>query len=312
MLSALASDFAAVCNHVHLVADPRFQLTANDFTSGEAIATNITIHPLESEPPLWSQWIQAARGCDRAMVIAPETDGVLAQSVAMLQAAGLTMLNGFGDYLRCASDKWETARIFTIAGVPHPPTWTAETIPWEQLPVAHRWVVKPRDGCGTENVRVYPSIEAAAEAAAGTNMLIQPWIEGRGISVAAIVDNSELTVLPAVSQLVTAEDVGYRGGAGPLCDDDQQRAAFLARTAITALPRTVKGYLGLDLVLADDPTQDCVIEVNPRLTTSYVGLRKIVRGNLAARILGLDRSPVSCAVDCNQVHWEASGQVWID
>jgi predicted ATP-grasp superfamily ATP-dependent carboligase len=60
------------------------------------------------------------------------------------------------------------------------------------------------------------------------------------------------------------------------------RAAALARRAITALPATV-GYVGIDIVLGRDPhgSEDTVIEVNPRLTTSYVGLRAAAQSNLA-------------------------------
>ena len=227
----------------------------------------------------------------------------------MLHASGLDMLNGYGDFLRCVSDKWETARIFAVNGVPHPPTWTAASIPSDELPTASRWVVKPRDGCGTDNVRVFDNLEDAISVAQGTPHLIQPWIEGRAVSVAVIVDGNEITALPAVAQNITAEDVAYRGGNGPLCEDDQHRATSLAQTAIVALPRTARGYIGLDLVLADNPEQDCVIEVNPRVTTSYVGLRKIVRGNLAKRLVGIDRSPVKCEVGSGQVSWDAAGNV---
>jgi predicted ATP-grasp superfamily ATP-dependent carboligase len=49
------------------------------------------------------------------------------------------------------------------------------------------------------------------------------------------------------------------------------------------------------LVLGDDPfgDQDVVIEVNPRVTTSYVGLRAAAESNLAAAMLALveDRAP---------------------
>ena len=35
--------------------------------------------------------------------------------------------------------------------------------------------------------------------------------------------------------------------------------------------------------------EDVVLEVNPRLTTSYIGLRHIVCGNLAARMIDVAR-----------------------
>jgi hypothetical protein len=45
----------------------------------------------------------------------------------------------------------------------------------------------------------------------------------------------------------------------------------------------------VDLVLGDDPAgrEDVVIEVNPRLTTSYVGLRAAARTNLAGAMLAV-------------------------
>jgi predicted ATP-grasp superfamily ATP-dependent carboligase len=58
--------------------------------------------------------------------------------------------------------------------------------------------------------------------------------------------------------------------------------------AVAALPLS-QGYVGVDLVLgqAEDGSGDRVIEVNPRLTTSYVGLRALARANLAAAMLAV-------------------------
>jgi hypothetical protein len=70
----------------------------------------------------------------------------------------------------------------------------------------------------------------------------------------------------------------------------------LARAAVETLPEPT-GYLGIDLVLGPDPggAEDMVIEVNPRLTTSYVGLRVAAADgvNLAAAMLDvrLGRQP---------------------
>jgi predicted ATP-grasp superfamily ATP-dependent carboligase len=52
------------------------------------------------------------------------------------------------------------------------------------------------------------------------------------------------------------------------------------------LPEAI-GYLGVDLILGRDPrgSRDFVIELNPRVTTSYVGLRVACETNLAAAML---------------------------
>ena len=301
MLRALVEDFSEIAERMHVAVDARFEIPER---------ANVHLIPMSEEGALWPQWIAAAKGCDHAIVVAPETDGVLAQSVAMLNAAGLTILNGFGDFLRCTSDKLETARVFGIAGVPHPPTWTFDTVPATDLPAPSRWVVKPRDGCGTDDVKTYHSIQQAIEAAYNTTNLIQPWVEGRAVSIAVIVNTNDAVILPAVGQNITANDTQYKGGQGPLAEDDQRRASALARSVLQSLPRTVRGFVGFDLILGDNPADDCVIEVNPRVTTSYVGLRCIVEGNLAARIVGMDRSPVCCSVGPGQVHWSPDGKTW--
>lgn len=304
MLRCIAEDFSKIAETVHVAIDSRFELR---------LPHNVVIHRIATDATLWPQWIAAAADCDTALLIAPESDGLLAQSVAMLQSTGVRVLNGFGDFLRTASDKWETARVLAAAGVPHPPTWTVASLSAAlPHPVAKAYVVKRRDGCGTEDVRVFPTLQEAGTAAETEERIIQPWIEGRAASIAVIVEGSDMTVLPAVSQAITSDACYYRGGQGPLGDEDQRRAAHLAGLAIRALPRTVRGFIGLDIVLADNPERDCVIEVNPRLTTSYVGLRHIVEGNLAARIAGLDRSPVRCAAHCGEIRWNASGEVWVD
>lgn len=303
MLSALVDDFAKIAAEVHVAIDDRFVVSGRD---------NVVLHPIRVDQHLWPQWIAAASHADRSIIIAPETEGILAQSVAMLSAAGVTLLNGYGDFLRCASDKLETARVFACAGVPHPPTWTHDSIPSGLVPAARRWVVKPRDGCGAAGIELHPNLDSARGAAEGNQLVVQPWIEGRPISMAAIVDGQDISVLPAVAQHFFHDGSAYRGGTGPLPDSDQQRAAHLIRLAIDALPRTVRGYIGFDLILADDPQHDVVIEVNPRVTTSYVGLRHIVEGNLAARIVGLEKGPIRCAVDSGRVSWNSSGEVWFN
>ena len=75
--------------------------------------------------------------------------------------------------------------------------------------------------------------------------------------------------------------------------DLDRRARRLAASVLDCLPDAL-GYLGIDLVLGAEPLgsnefgeNDYVIEVNPRLTTSYVGLRALARVNLAEALLAV-------------------------
>ena len=78
----------------------------------------------------------------------------------------------------------------------------------------------------------------------------------------------------------------YLGGRMPLAQSLAERAIRIARQAMDTVAGW-RGYVGVDLVLgaAADGSQDYVIEINPRLTTSYVGLRVLAESNLAEALL---------------------------
>ena len=71
----------------------------------------------------------------------------------------------------------------------------------------------------------------------------------------------------------------------PLPPPLEKRAQRIAAAAIDGLTGLF-GYLGVDVVLGDDG-RDWAIEINPRLTTSYVGLRALAETNLAAAMLDM-------------------------
>jgi predicted ATP-grasp superfamily ATP-dependent carboligase len=104
----------------------------------------------------------------------------------------------------------------------------------------------------------------------------------------------------------------YRGGATIREEPLARRAAALAGRALDALP-PARGYVGVDLVLGNDPggRDDVVIEVNPRLTTSYMGLRAATPQNLAKAILDVtDGCAVRLTAGAKAVEFDAAGAVW--
>lgn len=303
MLTAIVSDLAEVAE-VKVTLDPRLEI------GFETVA--VSVEAIDPSLPLWPQWVAAAADCDSALIVAPESDGVLAQSVAMLRAGGIDVIAGSGEFLRVASDKLLTAKVLTAAGVNHPPYMTLTDRRGLRILKDHRqFVVKPRDGCGTQQIQRFDSLDLA-RASLEENHILQAWMPGRPVSIAAVASQTQQAFLPAVSQVLDAADCQYAGGQGPLNEEDQRRATLLATRAIAALPPTVRGFVGLDLLLGERPSEDCVIEINPRLTTSYVGLRKMIAGNLAARLFDLETGPVMCCSLVNSVRWTPDGQVWVD
>lgn len=302
MLRAVVADLSEFAETV-VALDPRMATLSLDDARSVAISAS---------EPLWPQWISAAQSCDAALIVAPESDGVLAKAVAMLRAGGIDVIAGSGDFLRVASDKLLTAKTLTSAGVAHPIYMSLSDRRFvEQLKKHNRFVVKPRDGCGTQEIKRFNSFDEA-RAELEENSILQAWMPGKAISIALVASPTEVTFLPAVSQNLDEKTCEYAGGQGPLNDDAQRRATALASRAIAAMPPTVRGFVGLDMLLGSRPSEDCVIEINPRLTTSYVGLRRMIHGNLAARLFDLETGPVSCCTAVDSVRWTPDGRVWIN
>lgn len=301
MLQAIATDLSEFAETV-VALDPRFKISI----AGVERARH------DPKQPLWQQWIAAAQSCDAAIVVAPESDGTLSKGVAMLRAAGVDVIACSGDFLRVASDKAQTAKILHRAGVAHPPyVTTTDRRLRKRMADSDRFVLKPRDGCGTQQIETFESLEDA-QARLTEELILQAWMPGRPVSIALVASGKTRTFLPAVAQEITDGSCHYSGGCGPLDDDSQRRATALAARAIEALPPRPRGFVGVDMILGKRPSEDCVIEINPRLTTSYVGLRWIIHGNLAARLFDIETGPVSCKNAVESVRWTPDGHVWLD
>ena len=149
-------------------------------------------------------------------------------------------------------------------------------------------VVKPRFGAGSEDIAIY---ETSDEVDLSENLIVQPQITGMAVSISALGTSGTHPAyfFPPSQQFVPAEqNYAYHGSKWPLDERLQQRALKLAEEALMPLPR-FEGYIGLDLILGADESgeHDVAVEVNPRLTTSYLGLRQLCQQNIAAAMVDL-------------------------
>jgi predicted ATP-grasp superfamily ATP-dependent carboligase len=99
---------------------------------------------------------------------------------------------------------------------------------------------------------------------------------------------TRIALQPCYQELSDDGRFHYLGGRAPLPADLAGRAISLATAAMAAVEGML-GYGGVDLVLGSDPSADRIIEINPRLTTSYVGLRLLADFNIAEMLLRVVR-----------------------
>jgi predicted ATP-grasp superfamily ATP-dependent carboligase len=245
------------------------QLAADQVTS---------IHPDRHQATL----LELASRCDAALIIAPESGGVHGRLCRWLESAGVPLLGASAAAVAVAADKWRSYHLFRNHAIPTPDTWLLNgdgaltTVRALRQPL----VIKPRHGTGAEGVGL---VAHPAHTCPGTGeWLLQDFVPGVHASV-SLLSNGEQTVPLSLNaqNIEVGERFIYRGGRIPLEHPLRARALSLAQQAVSLIPG-LRGYVGVDLVLT--PEACYVIEINPRPTTSYVGLRQIINLNLAEAI----------------------------
>jgi tyramine---L-glutamate ligase len=218
-----------------------------------------------------------APGCDMGLVLAP--DHLLSHYTFLLEQATHNLGCGFMTVALCAN-KQQSGKILRANGIPVP----AETATGLR-------VIKPVKGCGARDVRLSTGVPGNEEFA-------QEYIEGENYSV-SIVSNRVVgdaclffsgnppVVLAVNRQDVTISDDGrfsYLGGETPVHPAREAEIAEIAKKTVTILG--CQGYCGVDVVVAD---KVYVVDVNPRITTSILGIAACMEEEIAALLVAASK-----------------------
>jgi len=210
-----------------------------------------------------------APGCDVGLVIAP--DRLLFRYTQILE--GLTHNVGCGSMnAAVCANKQRTAAILSRNGVAVPPD-AGEG----------RRIVKPVTGCGAQGVRLTDEEPGAGEFA-------QAYVEGETLSVSLVGSrvtgnvceyysgNPPLLLAVNRQEIAVGDDgrVRYLGGETPVHPDREEEIVEVAVRAMNILG--CQGYAGIDIIAGD---QIYVVDVNPRPTTSLVGIASVMEEEIA-------------------------------
>ncbi len=302
MVAALGTDLAELPGlRVSCLRDARL---STHYISG---CTCVDVANVAAEHDAYNRLTTEA---DVTIVIAPEFSGNLTERAQQVVTQGGTLLSPSPEFVQLTSDKLALAEHWQAHDIPTPNTHLAE--PYD--PATQNWpaILKPRDGAGCCDVQRITSVEQLTTRVDLADRLIQDEHSGTHVSVSFLCGPKQRVALPSFTQHVEGESqLHYGGGSRVIAPELEQRAQELAIAALESLP-TPHGYLGIDLVLggASDGSEDVAIEVNPRLTTSYLGLRAISRNNLAGEMLKIASG--ECAEllwDANAITFDARGQL---
>lgn len=306
MLAALVADLAADGRHeIVTTADARFPVKA---PRGVQV---VTLDPGKLDVLIAS--------ADAVWLVAPETNRCLERLAARVEREGARLIGPGAAAIRRASNKAALPRRLARHGVRHPETRLASPgrPSWKTAArdIGYPLVVKPARGAGCDGVclardarELAQAVERARRGAGAGSLLLQRYVPGVAASVSLVTNGRRAVALTLNRQwLRAASPFSYRGGTTPLDHPLAERACDAAVRACRALPG-LRGYVGVDLVLTESDA--IVIEVNPRLTTAYIGVRAALQENVAALALA------ACAGDLRQppaarrrVRFTSSGRI---
>lgn len=303
MVAALAADFSALKNmDVCILRDKRL---------GSIEIPNCRVIEVANSSQETRMFTELAAESDWTVVIAPEFEQLLYQRCQQVIAAGGRLLGPEPGLVRLASDKHVTAERLSDAGIATPYGTALNSN--QRLPKEFPYpaVLKPSDGAGSLGLRRIESYDAVPLAETSPVRLEQ-YCPGIPASISILGGAAGRMLLPPCRQRLSNNGrFEYLGGSLPLPAGLEERSRRLAEHVLEALPAFV-GYLGIDLVLGTDATgdQDFVIEINPRLTTSYIGLRAAAKGNISSAMLELAQgSWPSLSFDREPIEFDACGSV---
>jgi predicted ATP-grasp superfamily ATP-dependent carboligase len=313
MLAAITSDLTKCQIEVTTVLDPTVLEPA------ESQPHDAHLHPLADQVNIvflktdeWlNDWRSVASSVDVTLVIAPEIDNELLRVVEHLRAAGCKVHVSSSSLITTASDKADFSQSLPTT-IAHPKTWLVSefleqprsaTNSEGDAPLgSNGWVLKSRDGAGCCGMSWYSSLADVSNAIeirdevrnSPDRWILQPWLTGEHASLAVLCDSSQsFSLLGACSQRIDrGVQVAYLGGSGPILRDDYGVLEEFVERILSGIPGA-KGWIGVDFLYRTRGAGSIrmedllVVEVNPRLTTSYLAYRQWYGPELALGVLGL-------------------------
>ncbi len=266
MLNSVLADCSRM-NDIQLTTclDPRIILDIS----------NVNIYSIGNSADYMQQVSRLASENDYTWVIAPESGGVLESVVAQLSEENIVTINCDAESIRITGDKIKCAMQLLDAQIKTAANFSIEEVQQYQQTV----VIKRRFGVGCEGLKICDSGALALECIDDFNQWVaQPYISGEHLSLCLLCYAGKAKILTCNKQIFSGEQEPKLKACQVNAVLINEQMETLAKDIAKAFPGLTV-YVGVDLIKSS--CDYVVIDVNPRLTSSYVGLSDVLIDNPA-------------------------------
>lgn len=278
MRQALAAEFAAgtPAPRVILALDPRLPDEPGPWRT-------VRVDSIERLEAL-------AREADCTLLIAPETNGVLEGLIRRLGRGPTRLLNASAEAVALTGDKATMANRLRGRKLPTPRTLLLEAGDRPPGDWKYPAVVKPVDGAGSvDTFRIDRPDEFLQLPGRGGRLLLQEFIPGRPLSATFLLRPfCRPRLLTVGEQRVDLADGRFSYSGGRLPADDLLGLDVDPLVKVLTVVPDLEGLVGVDFIYDPARRRIAILDVNPRPTTSIVGILGLTRPGLLAESWALN------------------------
>jgi len=234
-----------------------------------------------------THWNTAIRHSDTALLIAPETERQLTNIQQSVLDQGKSYLGSSQQATELCSNKLRCFQFLNKHNLATVHTQIASQWQLGNLDYSDGIVIKPIDGAGCVDTAFFKTTTEAKQylnkipSASQASLVIQPYIKGQAASLSLFISDNVVHVLSINSQQIQHHNSrlvfqGTKVNAIPAKELSLNAAQSLAENIHRLIPE-LWGFVGVDLIIT--PSGPIVIEINPRLTSSYIELTSTLKIN---------------------------------
>ena len=219
---------------------------------------------------------------DALLIIAPESEGILSTLCEKYSNREFIMLNSTSRCVALVSDKLKTYKYLKCFNIPQIPTYEMSDV---KLINSDKIIIKPKDGVGCERIHLLEISNNSSDVVNQFdkhNYIAQPYIQGQSASLSLLCWDGKCKLLSVNVQNIEEIEDGLELKGCVVNALEHDRFVEFSNSLIKTLP-DLRGYVGVDILISKDKV--LLVEVNPRLTTSYAGLSSALDVNPAGLIL---------------------------